>query len=37
LEALGTRCNGLKSLKVGVLRTGMEWWVKDGKEWVKKT
>jgi hypothetical protein len=37
LEALGTRCKGLKSLKVSVLRTGMEWWVKEGEGWAKKT
>lgn len=36
LEALGTRCKGLKSLKVGVLRTGMEWWTREGEEWAKK-
>ncbi|KAE9371214.1 hypothetical protein N431DRAFT_491614 [Stipitochalara longipes BDJ] len=36
LEALGTRCKGLKSLKVSVLRTGAEWWLKEGGEWVKK-
>ncbi|KAN0096162.1 hypothetical protein V8E51_014967 [Hyaloscypha variabilis] len=37
LEALGTRCKGLKSLKVSVLRTGVEWWVRQGDEWAKKT
>ena len=37
LEALGTRCKGLKSLKVSVLRTGGEWWVREGEEWMKKT
>lgn len=36
LEALGERCKGLKSLKVSVLRTGMEFWVKEGEAWVKK-
>ena len=37
LEALGTRCKGLKSLKVSVLRTGGEWWVREGEKWVKRT
>ena len=37
LEALGQRCKGLKSLKVSVLRTGMEIWVKGGEGWTKKT
>ncbi len=32
LEALAERCKGLKSLKVSVLRTGMESWVKEGEE-----
>jgi hypothetical protein len=27
----------LKSLKVSVLRTGLEWWVRDGEQWVKKS
>ena len=35
LEALGTRCKLSKSLKVSVLRTGVEWWVRKGEEWVK--
>jgi hypothetical protein len=37
LDALGERCKGLKSLKVSVLRTGLEWWARDGEQWVKKT
>ncbi|PMD62908.1 uncharacterized protein K444DRAFT_610936 [Hyaloscypha bicolor E] len=37
LGALGERCKGLKSLKVSVLRTGLEWWVRNGEQWVKKT
>jgi hypothetical protein len=37
LDALGERCKGLKSLKVSVLRTGLEWWARDEEQWVKKT
>jgi hypothetical protein len=37
LEALGQRCKGLKSLKVSILRTGMELWVKGGEGWAKQT
>jgi hypothetical protein len=36
LEALGVRCKGLKNLKVSVLRTGMESWVREGEAWAKK-
>jgi hypothetical protein len=36
LEALGERCMGLKSLKVSILRTKGEHWVKEGEEWTKK-
>ena len=37
LDALGVRCKGLKTLKVSILRTRMEFWYKVGEEWVKKT
>jgi hypothetical protein len=36
LNALGVRCKGLKSLKVSILRTKMERWVKKGRGGVKK-
>lgn len=37
LDALGVRCTGLKSLKVSVLRTRGEEWVREGNGWVKKS
>jgi hypothetical protein len=37
LDALGERCKGLKSLKISVLRTGMEIWVKEVEGWAKNT
>jgi hypothetical protein len=37
LDALEKKCKNLKSFKASVLRTGLEWWVKEKGGWVKKS